>query len=175
MEVGNWNTALENALENRDKFCITEILKQERKIHKKIRGGLSCMRRQLRNDKHLKPTIDQFTGLYERSTMQQIGAGILGILNLLPSYCLFVYDLYSDFYLTIDYYQKGTAISPIEVTNNSHSPVGCNGTGICSDFTREPKEFYHAFVINLTCLIIPIIGYIIMCSRELYSYIFEVS
>eukprot|EP00095_Tigriopus_kingsejongensis_P004696 maker-scaffold276_size226481-snap-gene-0.17 protein:Tk04696 transcript:maker-scaffold276_size226481-snap-gene-0.17-mRNA-1 annotation:"hypothetical protein" len=164
-------TALEWAVENNDRLCTTEILHQEFHCHKEDkRAGLTCLRRQLRGDELLIWTIETFTMFYERTFAQRTVIPMFGLLPLLLSIFTFVFDYYSDIDLIIEYYLNSTFAVESVI---SEPRLGTNGSTIrqgCHDIDRTPEEFTTAFVTNLTCLCIPLVIFLCMCSRELWPY-----
>ena len=68
--------------------------------------GLSCLRQQLNGDELLVWTIETFTMFYDKTWAQSYALPLLGLIPVFLSISTFVYDYYSDFELTFEYYQK---------------------------------------------------------------------
>ena len=98
-------TALEWAVENNDRLCTTEILHQEYECHQNDRkAGLNCLRMQLTGDELLEWTIETFTMFYSKTWAQSVVFPLLGLIPLIFSISTFVFDYYSDFELSYEYY-----------------------------------------------------------------------
>ena len=120
-------TALEWAVENNDRLCTTEILHQEYECHRHDRrAGLNCLRRQLTGDELLIWTIETFTMFYEKTWAQSVMIPLMGLIPLFFSISTFVYDYYSDFELSYEYYNSAF----------NFNPNGTNGkkTAVCFCF-----------------------------------------
>jgi hypothetical protein len=70
-------------------------------------------------------------------------------------FCSFVYDYYSDFELTFEYYNGAfvatNGSNPLPLENET------SGEG-CSDITRMPNEYRTAFYTNLCCILVPLVA-----------------
>ena len=120
-------TALEWAVENNDRLCTTEILHQEYECHQNDRkAGLNCLRMQLTGDELLEWTIETFTMFYSKTWAQSIVFPLLGLIPLIISISTFVFDYYSDFELSHEYYMNAfTNVLPLnnETLKNTSKPI----------------------------------------------------
>ena len=67
---------------------------------------MSCLRQQLNGDELLTWTIETFTMFYDKTWAQSFALPLLGLIPLFFSILTFVYDYYSDFQLSYEYYQN---------------------------------------------------------------------
>ena len=121
-------------MENNDRLCTTEILHQEFECHQDDRKeGLNCLRQQLTGDELLTWTIETFTMFYEKTWAQMFVFPLLGLIPVLLSIFTFVFDYYSDFELTYEYYQNAFQDGISSTLNLSHAS---KMNDICQKFNQ---------------------------------------
>ena len=76
-------TALEWAVQNGDKFLISDLLRHEYEFHDDKESGLRCLKTQLTYEANLTAIQEQFTDQYKKSTWQKRKIGLIALLPVL--------------------------------------------------------------------------------------------
>lgn len=75
---------------------------------------------------------------------------------------------FADIELSLEYYRKSMDVKEgtIPITNVT-SGTGTSTSSICTDIERTPNEYRIALIVNVTCIILPLVIFFFMCAREL--------
>ncbi len=169
-------TALAWAVQNHDRYSVTEIVHYEKVCHPTDRYlGIRCLKRQLRGgDEILKWTIESFSNKYGYTVFQKWVKPFLCCVPMLISPFLFAFDLSADVQLSIAYYQKGFSQIIEAPTGFNATPQVINSTATTSASSDQyvPKAHHYqaAFAMNVVCILLPFLVIMWMCIRELASW-----
>ena len=89
--------------------------------------GLVCLRRQLGGDELLTWTIETFTMFYDKTWAQRFAFPLFGLIPVFMSIVSFIYDYYSDFELTFEYYNMMVRDLPDLALNQSAEDIADPG------------------------------------------------
>ena len=159
-------TGLQWAVENKDQVSVTEILHKEFECHRESReNGLKCLREQLINDEILSWTADSFSRFYEKSRAEKIFSPFMSVCILVVTLVFFVFDIVTDIFLTVEYWDLSQAMNSSHATHN----LTLNDTQCLESYSSNltSGDFKVAFITTITCCVLPIIPFIIPTHREL--------
>ncbi len=156
------------------RHVVNEFLQQEKECHPDKKRGLECLQSQVRGgDEILKWTIETFSLFYGMTFFQRRIKPLLCLIPLLFSFFMFVFDVSSDVQLTLAYYQKGFKGTNADPEDDLKISQETEGTGNSTTTTNadlllpETGDYRAAFVMNLTCIVLPFFVIFYMCAAEI--------
>ena len=107
---------------------------------------------------------------YDKTWAQSYALPLLGLIPVFLSISTFVYDYYSDFELTFEYYQqwKNPEFAKISTSFISQEDLLLENPD-CSNIQRTPEEYRTAFFVNIICICFPFLVFYLMGSRVLWQ------
>ena len=156
-------TSLAWANENDDPITASDLIHLEYRHHQDKEEGISCIKKQLTNDRLLFWITRTFSRFYPRVSFQKWCQAIfVSLIQLGISYFFFIFDLVSDYQLTKDYYDAYT-----NTNNYSYQMLQCARVGngsqssdsseisigsSCFSFTTEIPDKHYYVAMSLTYL-----------------------
>jgi len=163
-------TALAWANENDDPISASDLLHLEFQSHPEKSEGLSCMKKQLTNDKLLYWITRTYSKFYPTSNCIRWTTAIITSCFQLVfcGYFLYTFDIYSDYQLTTDYANAYTDVGNytllmLECARVSHTLEGPHANDSCFNFAdKYPKRTYKvAFFLTWISMIFSLLVYLI--------------
>ena len=154
-------TSLAWANENDDPITASDLIHLEYRHHQDKEEGISCIKKQLTNDRLLFWITRTFGKFYPTVSFKKWCQAIfVSLIQLGVSYFFFIFDLVSDYQLTKDYYEAYTntnnysyqMLQCARVGNGSHSSGGFSAGSSCFNFTNEIPDNHYYVAMCLTYL-----------------------
>ena len=132
-------TALAWANENDDPISASDLLHLEYQCHTSKSEGLSCIKKQLTNDKLLYWITRTYSKFYPKQKCFTFLAALLASCTQLGlSYGFFVFDIHSDYQLTTEYWN-----AYLDVTNYRQQMLGCARQGGVGNMTEKESSCFQ--------------------------------
>jgi len=162
-------TALAWTNENDDPISASDLLHLEYQSHSSKAEGLSCMKKQLTNDKLLYWMSRTYSKFYPTPNyILWVSAIVISIFQLGFSYFFYVFDILSDYQLTTDYANAYSdvgnyTLSMLECAQVNHTYEGHHNNASCFKFAdKYPETTYRvAFILTWVSMVVSVAVYFI--------------